>query len=116
MAKLAFLNTKIGTSGLQKNHLKLQVVYKLYHGNNLKPFCYNEVKLALDSLYTLLDFDLSEAKLMQVDLAANLVMQSQVHNYFDLLVCPDGYKPMSVKNETYYFKKNDKAKRTCILR
>lgn len=47
---------------------------------------------------------------MQVDLAANLVMQSQVHNYFDLLVCPDGYKPMSVKNETYYFKKNDKTK------
>lgn len=85
-------------------------LHKLYHGNNLKPFCYNEVKLALDSLYTLLDFDLSEAKLMQVDLAANLVMHSQVHNYFDLLVCPDGYKPMSVKNETYYFKKNDKAK------
>ncbi|WAC39346.1 phage/plasmid replication domain-containing protein [Pedobacter sp. SL55] len=85
-------------------------LHKLYHGDNLKPFNYSEVKLAIDSLYTLLDFDLSDAKLMQVDLAANLVMQSQVHLYFDLLTCPIGYKPMSVKNETYYFKKNDKAK------
>lgn len=82
---------------------------KLVHGNNLVPISFNEIKKGLDLLYEVLEFDISDAKIKQIDIGYNLVMSRDVNCYLDLLVAPAGFKPWKISNETLYFKKNDNA-------
>ncbi|WP_029277828.1 hypothetical protein [Pedobacter borealis] len=80
---------------------------KLFHGNNLVPISFKEVKNGLDSLYEVLKFDISDAKIKQIDIGHNLVMNQDVNSYLDLIVAPVGFKPWKLSNETLYLKKND---------
>lgn len=93
---------------LTKNSLKASgSLNKLYHGNNLGSFSFSEIKSSLDSLYELLEFDISDAKIKQIDVGYNFKMSHDVNCYFDLLVPPTGFKRWKIGNETLYLKKND---------
>ncbi|MDP9080034.1 MAG: hypothetical protein M3O71_21620 [Bacteroidota bacterium] len=76
---------------------------KLYFGNNIQNLNFNQLQLALMEFESLFQIPFDEAKILRIDIAANVIMEKPINLYLDLFTKPSGYKLRLYEAETKSF-------------